>query len=364
MGSEPPKPAQTSRLVRAIALSALLAGSACTADASLSGTTAAPPSTTTTVDSASPVPTLATPGEASNSPTSVFEPETCFAPVTGIPQTGVALPIPAEFYLADNFTGIFHDATLASVVAAELPVRLSEEMSIGQYVDRLESEQGVNVTEYHSDEVAGYPATRVRAWQVQQGVRVERWLVIAESSDRTLILTAQVPASEPQDALDELLEVLECAVWTPGEVHDFADGPPFTIEPVAPFEDRSSLMGSLLLDGGDGALFIVAPAIAPPSGDRGDTAHTLFESLGPQGGGSLDAEPEVTSGPEPVTIDSLDGFRIDGHGSIEGEAFTVLQIVLFGDDDGYWRMLALIPSDRAEDLLSAAERMFRSFHRN
>ena len=38
----------------------------------------------------------------------------------------MALPIPAEFYLADNFTGIFHDATLASVVAVELLLTLAE----------------------------------------------------------------------------------------------------------------------------------------------------------------------------------------------------------------------------------------------
>ena len=75
----------------------------------------------------------------------------------------------------------------------------------------------------------------------------------------------------------------------------------------------------------------------------------------------MDAEPAVAAGPEPV---SIDGIRLDGEGSIEGEPFTIFQVVLFGEDDAYWRLVALIPTDRAEDLLPAAEEMARSFRRH
>jgi len=365
MRSTSPERGHVYRVIPALALSILLVVAACSVEGSESGGTAAPPApTTTAADGASSAPTPAAGEDAAPAPTSEVEPVECLASVTGIPQTGVALPIPDEFYVAEAFSGIFHDASGASIFVVELPERLSEEISTTDFLEALETEQGVNITERHDEEIAGHPATLVRAWQTLQGTRLERWLVIAESDDSTLMLTAQVPASEPPGALDALRDVLLCAAWTPGEMHGFADGPPFTIQPVPPFDDEQPLAGGTSFDGGDGALFIVVPSIAPLPGGRREVALDLFASMGPRGGGSLDAEPAVTAGPEPVSIDGFDGIRLDGEGSIEGEPFTIFQVVLFGEDDAYWRLVALIPTDRAEDLLPAAEEMARSFRRH
>ena len=347
-----------------LALSLALVVSACRADDSLSEKPPSTPESTTTTTDRTTTTLPAVGGDTTAAPVVEFDRGVCPASFTEIPQTGVALPLPGGFYVADTFTGIFHDASLASVVVVELPVRISDETSTIDYLERLETEQGVDITERYSAEVAGYPATLVRAWQLVQGIRMERWLAIAESGASTLMITAQLPASEPPEKLDELREVVLCAAWAPGTLHEFSDGPPFTIDPVQPFGEEQHFSGGVIFDGGDGALFVAAPSIAPPQGDRRDVVLSLFAMLGPQGGGPLDAEPVVTAGPEPMTIDGFNGLRLDGEGSIDGEAFIIFQVVLFGEAVGYWRMAALIPADRADELLPAAEEMARSFRRD
>jgi hypothetical protein len=327
------------------------------APASTAATAAAPPTTTTTA-----VPTTAAPITTSSSsgatPAPAADAAECLTPTAAIPQTGVALPVPEGFYVADAFTGLFNDASGASVVVVELPERVSVDGSFTEFLDRLRDEQRTNILERYGAELAGSPAVLVRASQTAQGIRFERWIAITESDAGTLLLTAQAPASEPATGLDTLRNVILCAVWTPGEVHAFPDNPPFSIQAVPPFGEEQSFVGGIIFDAGDGALFVAAPSIAPAPGDRAQVAGDLLFSL------ELDREPTITAGPEPVSIDGFEGIRLDGEGAIDGEAFVLFQVVLFGENDSYWRMVALMPAGRAAELLPAAEAMAESFHRN
>jgi len=267
-------------------------------------------------------------------------------------------PLGPGDHSADAFTGLFNDASGASVVVVELPERVSVDGSFTEFLNRLRDEQRTNFVEPYDATVAGFPAALVRAWQSAQGIRFERWIAITESDAGTLLLTAQAPASEPAAGLDTLSDVILCAVCTPGDVHAFPDNPPFSIQAVAPFGQEQSFVGGIIFDGGDGALFVAAPSIAQAPGDRAQVARDLLFSL------ELDREPAITAGPEPVSIDGFEGIRLDGEGAIDGEAFVLFQVVLFGENDSYWRMVALIPADRAAELLPAAEEMAESFHRN
>ena len=347
----------------------LLGFSACNSGDPASATPAAEADrvapTTTATESQTPVlpPPASTPTAEIAPPVTQAECRGTLGAATGIPDTSVAVPVPASFYVALNFTGLFDDDTPGSVVVLELPAPLEEVITddIEGFLGLLEAQQGVVSIAYDEITVDQRDGYIVRGWQSGGGTRFEKWIVVLGDNDAgaTLMLTAQVPTAFADDQLELLRDVLVCAVWTPGFVHEHVDGPLFTFDPGPSFGAEQLVAGSRSYSAGESANFIVSPSLATvPADAQEEAALNLFASLGP---GPIDAEPEVTSGPDPISIDGLPGLVIEGSGFNEGEPIWLYQVILFLPNGSWFQMIGSSPESRADELIPQIKAMAESF---
>ena len=137
------------------------------------------------------------------------------------------------------------------------------------------------------------------------------------------------------------------------------DGPLFTFDPGPSFGAEQLVAGSRSYSAGESANFIVSPSLATvPADAQEEAALNLFASLGP---GPIDAEPEVTSGPDPISIDGLPGLVIEGSGFNEGEPIWLYQVILFLPNGSWFQMIGSSPESRADELIPQIKAMAESF---
>jgi hypothetical protein len=292
-----------------------------------------------------------------------LSPQACeqLGPLTGIPDTSVAVPLLADFYVVQNFTGLFNDRYTASVVVVDLGASWDDfGGGIDTLIDLLESTQGVRTSESWDltiDERAGH---LLRASQTAGGITVDKWAVVVsdDAADQVLMVTAQVPVGAPPVLVETLRDALLCVTWTPGAVFG-SDVVLFEIDPARGWEEQPPALGGRTYLAGENAFFIIAPSIVPvASADRIDVVLAVFASLGP---GPIDERPQLVSGPTAITIDGLPGLAIDGTGVNEGVPIVLYQVVVFTPEGAYVRMVGATPTNRVDELLPQIRAMAESF---
>jgi hypothetical protein len=132
---------------------------------------------------------------------------------TPIPNTRVALVVPAGFQLAHGFPGIGLDEDLTSVLVTELPVPL--EVSLPTFSAEALAARGITLHRSGVVEVSGRRATLVHASQRVAGMDFRKWMLLLGDETETVMVVATTPIELEATYQEALVETLASVQWTP-----------------------------------------------------------------------------------------------------------------------------------------------------
>jgi hypothetical protein len=284
----------------------------------------------------------------------------------GIPGTRIELPLPAGFALSEQFAGIVHDATGASVVVSEVPRPLPV-MREALTEERLAA-GGLVLHESKELELDGTDATLVYASQVSQGVGYRKWLLVFGDAERTVSLVASVEARHEEAMRDVLVACLRGVRWDPSRPVDSFAGLGFhvTETPALVVTERVSTMLFLTRPRAEGPIAPGDPLFIVGTTGRPDPLPEL-DALARDNVRSIREVRDVSFESEtPLELDGMAAFETVARGfdAETGEPVVVYQALALDGEERVVLMQGIVGADRAERYLPEFRAVAASFARD
>lgn len=268
--------------------------------------------------------------------------------------SSVGLEPPEGMVVAPGFQGFAHEESISSILIAEMPVAAYAQIEAGFTPDALAS-QGVVDTTREELTIGGRPAFFVSGKQSAAGMDFRKWILVAQSEDRTAVITGQSPAQSPFSD-DAMRTAMLSAVFRAGaSVEDQIAALPFTVADRQGFRAVFVMAGSMVtmtqgpqdeVANAEQPVIIVASAVAPPPPREGQSGYS---------------EAALTAAPfRNLQIETSERFERDGADwteiiakaeSEDGSPLVVAQVIRF-TGSGYLRGVAIDKAENRDSILS------------
>jgi hypothetical protein len=276
----------------------------------------------------------------------ITAPQALAAQAQKAPGSRVAIMLPRDYEVSTLFQGFMSPASRTSIVLFEVPAEAYDGMAKGLTKEGLAKKQ---ITD-----VAPGKLNRADAHVYLTGVQahptgpVFKYVLLIRNETHAALITANVPKSSVDEGLvarDVLVQALESAVL---EAEAAPSNDPFVLAYLGPFKEAANLAASAKLYTEDGHVMpaktgdvrnavIVAPSINRlPVTDPAAYAKRAWAGL--QGYDQLAITSEA-----PVSVDGLEGYRINGKGNrttSQGSVpVFVHQVFLRRKEGGHFRLI-------------------------
>lgn len=267
-----------------------------------------------------------------------------------IPGTKVSLVPPIGFSIAQNYVGLQHNLSGASMLIVHFPLPFRE-MEKNLTKESFEK-QGLKVTEVSKAKVGDCQAVTISGEQVAQGRTFSKYLLWFGTEKETVLVNASYP-SEPAALGQGIRESLASIYYDPNrEVNPFSTLQ-FDLDASTSGFKLATSMASSVMFNRDGKV---------PSESKDKTMLIAAKSLGDQGVQedkklfAINRLKEMRLGVEKVedvqaiSLDDISGYEIyaDGKDRPTGTLQKVYFVMLFSDNLYY--VLAGITNDSKENL--------------
>lgn len=171
-----------------------------------------------------------------------------------IPGTTVQISPPEGFQPSKQFSGFEQRNAGASILAIEIPVPENE---IQDFLPKLSSKellksQGIRLIESKDIAIGRIPGKLLLVSQSARGIAFLKWIVLAATGDRGLVVTATFPESEAGRLKALLRQAVVSLSWAPKPgnqllKHQLLEGLPFTFQTAGDLQVSSRLSSNVSL---------------------------------------------------------------------------------------------------------------------
>ncbi|MDX2289371.1 MAG: hypothetical protein NW217_11195 [Hyphomicrobiaceae bacterium] len=281
------------------------------------------------------------------------------------PNSRVVLDLPADYKPAPLFSGFQNEQQGTSIVVLEAPAQAYEEIARGFNAEALAT-RGITATA--SGQLAR-PDRHVymRARQSSSTGDYAKFFVLFATSDQTVMVTVNVPDDALRMGTVKVADI-EAVLSSARTVATTAVRELYRLGYLGPFKEAGTLVGTSKVYTLDGnlqsdagqvprATFLVAPSLDKrPILEPERTATRLLSTLSGY-------EALQLGSPTRLTVDGLEGIRIEGTARLAGTGHPVhlMQVLLVGRGGGYFRLLGFAPPQSAGDLMPELRKIAESF---
>lgn len=264
----------------------------------------------------------------------------------------IKLEQPPGFAESPTIPGLIWEAGKAAVITTELPADAFP--ALGSAILDGESDgagQEIELATAERTTISGFPAIKAQGRQRVGVGTFEKWIVLINKPDATLLVTAQLPtlfASDTRKAqIVAVLDSIEVAAIRKNPLDslafDFAETERFKLARVLSAHAVILTDSETVEDPKQRALFVI--------GTGGEPDCTLWATTGKQAFAEMllqrlrsvkDLEALAT---KPAAFGTNDGFRTETHGQVNGQRAIVMQTVRF-DGCRFARTIGIGPAVR------------------
>ena len=279
-----------------------------------------------------------------------------------VPGTSLQMVPPPGFESAASFKGFQH-LSGSTIHVVEMDGPYTEIVGFNEDADRMKS-RGMRLLSAELQPMGDLDGKLLRFSQETNGLRVEKWIWIFGTDQRTVMVVAQCPSNLAEAQLDSLKVAVLTTMWNPDQQVDLLEGLPFRLEDAGGLKLFSANMTNVVYspsgqvdETGLEPLFVCGPSQGLYEGDPAEFAiqrlrqtryHTRFKVTHIQ----------------PIEIDGLDGFELRASAmDTENDASKAIYQVVLYEGLSYWLIQGIVVAAQREQYIPVFTRMAKSFRR-
>jgi hypothetical protein len=166
--------------------------------------------------------------------------------VVFLPGKTLGLIPPDGFELSKAFSGFVHATTGSSFLLVQLPAAAYGEVKSGMTEEGLAA-QNITVNTSEPIQIAGYDGVLVKGTQAVGGTQVNKWILLLETSEATILLTAQDLTGDSLDDATVLAVLNSIQIREPPALEVQVANLPFAIGELSGFRVVRTIAGSGVL---------------------------------------------------------------------------------------------------------------------
>ena len=285
------------------------------------------------------------------------------APVR-VPGTRVSLDPPESFTVAEQFPGFGRADIGASIMVTEMSVPVAE-MQKGM-TEGL-AKNGMTLIESRKQKVGGKDALLLKVSQHATGTEFLKLIMVAGDQRRTTMVTGTYPKEMAGELEAAIKRSILSVTWESKTSDDPFEGLLYRIEPTEKLKFAGRVGNMLMFNesGSKGPLHSNEPHYIVGNSVNSTTVDNVrsFSEARATTTASL-KDIKQLNGRE-LTVDGLKGYELLADAKYDKTgAPTRLYQVIAVDEQGYFIIQGIVPTERAEEWVPEFQKLTASFRRN
>lgn len=274
-----------------------------------------------------------------------------------IPGTQIAISPPRNFELSSQFVG-FQDLTSgSSLMIMQIPASF-EKIKEGFTKDKMQT-KGMELIDKVSISINGMIGELIQAKQFSAAhgyIFLKYTLILALEQNVTLMINGNYPESKKEEIGLIIKDALLSVYYDQNLKLDHFSALDFTVDlSKTKYKVQNSISGTILLDGGENGIIIIAKSIRPiSSSDKKGASIQVLKAISTIRYVNLESSKEVK-------IDVCEGYQIVANVLKNNKPAKAIQTILFGENY-YYNFTAIVPK-YTKEILDDYEYILNSFKR-